>query len=471
MSPKLSVQFDSECLSRRNFLAQASLGIGALALRSLCPDSFAAAGEAGNSAPVMGHAKRLIWLYMDGGISHLDTFDPKPRLITDNGKPFPLKIEATQFDSGGPVLASPWKFQPRGKSGLPISDLFPHLADCADDLAVIRSMTNESAIHAGANYWMNTGWGQMGRPSVGSWVSYGLGTENQNLPGFVVLNGGLFPIGGMDNFKPGFLPARYSPSILDRQDPPLANIVAAHPQRQARQLQLIQQLDHAYAARQGDPDILEAAIKNYELAAKLQTAIPDLLDLSAETASTLQAYGLEAKFEHTPTYGKQCLLARRLVERGVRFVALTLPRVQGDTRWDAHGNLKKNHEEHALTVDQPIAALLKDLKQRGLWNDTLVVFTTEFGRTPFTQGSDGRDHNQLGFSTWLAGGCVKGGTTYGATDEFGYKAVEGRCVVHDLHATVLHIMGLDHTKLTYRFGGRDYRLTDVHGRVIHEIVA
>jgi Protein of unknown function (DUF1501) len=450
-------------LERREFLRQAGLGVGGLAFTTLF-------GRAEAHAP-KPKAKRVIWLYMDGGISHLDTFDPKPKLAEYHGKKFPLKMEATQFDSNGPVLKSPWKTKQHGQSGLWVSELFPHLATHADDLTVLRSMTNESAIHATANYWMHTGWGQMGRPSAGAWVNYGLGSEAQNLPGFVVLNSGLLPIGGVDNYKSGFLPASHGPTFFDRTEPAVPNLKPVDTNRQAAQLAAIADFDRGFALRQGKPDAVESGIKNYELAAKLQTAVPDLLDLSQETVETKKRYGFEDGFEHTRTYGKQCLLARRLVERGVRFVSVTVPRVMADTRWDAHGELKKNHDLHAKMVDQPIAALLTDLKKRGLWDDTLVVFTTEFGRTPFSQGSDGRDHNQYGFSVWLAGGSVKGGMTYGATDEFGYKAIENKLLVHDFHATILHLLGLDHTKLTYRFGGRDYRLTDVHGRVVTDILA
>ncbi|MGL6073784.1 MAG: DUF1501 domain-containing protein [Fimbriiglobus sp.] len=448
-------------LSRRGFLQQAGLGIGGLALASLAQAKphFAA------------KAKRVIWLYMDGGISHLDTFDPKPKLAEYHGKPFPMKIEATQFDSGGPTLKSPWKTKQHGQSGLWISELFPHLAQHADKLAVLRSMTNESAIHATANYWMHTGWGQMGRPSCGAWVNYGLGSEAENLPGFVVLNGGLLPIGGVDNYKSGFLPASHGPTFFDRNDPAVPNIQPAHPARQRQQLDAILELDRSFAKKLGQPDAVESGIRNYELAAKLQTSVPDLLDLAQETQETKKLYGFDSDFEHTRTYARQCLLARRLVERNVRFVSLTVPRVMADTRWDAHGELKKNHDLHAKMVDQPIAGLLTDLARKGLMKDVLVVFTTEFGRTPFTQGTDGRDHNQYGFSSWLAGAGVKGGMTYGATDEFGYKVVEKKLLVHDFHATILHLLGLDHEKLTYRFGGRDYRLTDVHGHVAKEVVA
>ena len=447
--------------NRRQFLQQAAGGVGSLALASLLA----------NAAPHHpAKAKRIIWLYMDGGISHLDTFDPKPQLDKYDGKPFPLPMEATQFDSNGPCLKSPWKTAQHGQSGLWISELFPTLADHADELAVIRSMTNESPIHATANYWMHTGWGQMGRPSCGAWVNYGLGSEAEELPGFVVLNGGLIPIGGIDNYKSGFLPAAHGPTLFERHDPAVPNLQPFDIKRQAKQLAATAEFDRGFSQRLDHQDWIESGMKSYELAARLQTGVPDLLDLSAETAQTQHAYGLDDGYEHVRTYGRECLLARRLVERGVRFVSLTLPRVMGDGRWDAHGGLKTNHELHAKVVDRPIAALLTDLKQRGLWDDVLVVFTTEFGRTPFSQGSDGRDHNQYGFTVWLAGAGVRGGSVYGATDEFGYKVIEKKLLVHDLHATILHLLGLDHAQLTYRFGGRDYRLTDVHGNVVKEIL-
>ncbi len=448
--------------TRREFLRQAALGVGALALATL-------SSQAKPHHPAK--AKRVIWLYMDGGISHLDTFDPKPELTKRHGQPFPLKIEATQFDSDGPCLKSPWKTRQHGQSGLWISELFPHLAKHADELCIIHSMTNEAATHANANYWMHTGWGQAGRPSAPAWVHYALGSEADNLPGFVVLNAGLLPIGGIDNYRSGFLPAAHGPTVFERSDPVVPNLKPADTHKQAKQLAAIAAFDKVFSERLGHADPIETGIKNYELAAKLQTGVPELLDLSQETKQTKAMYGLDDKYEHTRTYAWQCLLARRMVERGVRWVALTVPRVHGDNRWDAHSDLKKNHDDHARMVDKPIAALLTDLKRRGLWDEVLVVFTTEFGRTPFSQGSDGRDHNQFGFSIWLAGGGTKGGLRYGATDEWGYKAVDRKMTIHDFHATLLYLLGLDHEKLTYRFGGRDYRLTDVHGRVAHAIVA
>jgi hypothetical protein len=312
-----------------------------------------------------------------------------------------------------------------------------------------------------------------GRPSMGAWVGYGLGSECQNLPGFVVLNGGLVPPGGLDNFNSGFLPAAYQGSVFKPQGQPVANIRppegAANSQR--RKLDLMRKLDAGVLERTGRDDQIESAVANYELAFKMQSAVPELMELSGETEATRRLYGLDALYDKTRVFGAECLLARRLVERGVRFVELTCPQIGPHDRWDQHGALKKGHEDNARAVDQPIAGLLKDLKSRGLLDSTLVVFAGEFGRTPFAQGTDGRDHNPFGFSVWLAGGGVKGGAVYGATDEYGYKVVEGKCQIHDLHATMLHLLGMDHRKLTFRWGGRDMRLTDVHGNLINEVLA
>jgi hypothetical protein len=416
--------------------------------------------------------KNVIFLYMDGGPSQVDSWDPKPQLDKDNGKPFAMKIEPTQFNNVGKTLASPWKFRKYGESGIPVSDLFPHIAKHVDDLAVIRSMTSNFSEHTNANYFLHTGNGQQGRPSMGSWFGYGLGSECHNLPGFVVLNGGLIPPGGLDNFNSGFLPASYQGSVFTSQNPPVANIrrTEATDALQRSKLDLLKKLDAGVLDRIGHVDQLESAILNYELAYRMQIAVPSLMDLKDETEATRKMYGLDEKTKGTATFGRQCLLARRLVERGVRFIELTCGSVSGD-RWDQHGGLKKGHTGNALAVDQPIGALLADLKQRGLFDHTLVVWSGEFGRTPFAQGSDGRDHNPFGFSLWMAGGGVKGGTIHGATDEYGYKAVENRQEIHDLHATMLHLCGIDHERATFRFGGRDMRLTDVHGHVIKEILA
>ncbi len=409
---------------------------------------------------------------MDGGVSQVDSFDPKPRLTADNGRPFAMKTEPTQFNKNGNTLASPWKFSQYGECGLPVSELFPHIARHADRMAVVRSMTSKFSEHTTANYLLHTGLGQQGRPSVGAWFGYGLGSECQDLPGFVVLNGGLIPPGGIENFGAGFLPASYQGSLFQ----PDKNVVVNIQRREAtaalqeNKLALLRKIDAAGAERLGASDQVESAIANYELAYRMQIGVPRLIDFSDETPATLTAYGLDAPFEPTATFGRQCLVARRLVERGVRFVELTCPKTIGD-RWDQHERLKEGHEENALAVDQPIGALLDDLQQRGLLDETLVVWAGEFGRTPFAQGSEGRDHNPFAFTVWLAGGGTKGGTIYGQTDEFGYKVVENKAEIHDLHATMLHLLGIDHKKLTFRFGGRDMRLTDVYGEVISGILA
>jgi hypothetical protein len=405
----------------------------------------------------------------------VDTFDYKPMLEKYHGKdPHKVfKVEPTQFDNVGRVMASPWKFRQHGKSGLWISDLFPHVAKQADELCVIRSMVSKFPEHTSANYFLHTGSGLQGRPSMGAWTSYGLGSINKNLPGFIVLNGGLIPPGGLDNFNSGFLPAAYQGSVFRAANPPVANIHRLEPTtgRQRTKLDLVNRLDQlsGEATRLHGEDALESAIANQETAYRMQTAVPELMDVSRETKATQQLYGLDAKYGPTQTFGRQCLVARRLVERGARFIELTCPSV-GTDRWDQHGGLRSGHEKNARAVDQGIAALLQDLKARGLLSSTLVVWAGEFGRTPFAQGSDGRDHNPFGFSVWMAGGGVKGGMVHGATDEWGYKVVAKKVDMHDFHATMLHMLGVDHKRLTFRFGGRDMRLTDVHGEVVTDIL-
>ncbi len=477
-------RFSEAPLSRRAMLRQAAGGFGAVALAALaCERSYGAVGGAG-SAPsgaaaglhalrFPAKARNVIFLYMDGGPSQVDTFDPKPRLTKEHGRPFALKMEPTQFNNNGNTLGSPWKFRRFGQCGTPVSELFPRVARCVDDLAVIRSMVSEFSVHTSANYFLHSGNGQQGRPSMGAWTTYGLGSECDNLPGFVVLNGGLIPVGGLDNFSNGFLPATYQGSLLRPQAEPLANIRPSEPrpELQANKLALLRKLDRRAVDRLGHVDPLESAIANYELAFRMQASVPELTDVSGESAATRELYGLNAQYEPTRIYALECLLARRLVERGVRFVELTCPLIRGHDRWDQHSGLKKGHEDNALTVDQPIAALLTDLKVRGLLESTLVVWAGEFGRTPFAQGSDGRDHNPFGFSIWLAGGGIRGGTVYGATDDYGYKAVEGKVTIHDLHATLLFLLGIDHKRLTFRFSGRDMRLTDVYGEVVKEVLA
>jgi hypothetical protein len=468
--------FQPAPISRREMLTRCG-GFGAVALAALLNDVAAARPAAGVPSAVkipqyQAKVRSIIFLYMDGGVSQMDSFDPKPRLDREHGQPFKMKMEATQFNNNGNTLKSPWMFHEYGQSGIPVSDLFPRVAECVDDLAVIRSMTSEFSEHSAANYFLHSGHGMQGRPSMGAWISYGLGNDHANLPDFVVLNGGLVPSGGIDNFGSGFLPATYQGSIFKQRDEPVANIkpLEARPELQQSKLELLKSLDVESAKRLGPVDALESAIANYELASRMQIAVPELMSIDDETSATRQLYGLDAEFEPTRIFARECLVARRLVERGVRFIELTCP-VVGADRWDAHSGLVKNHSENARAVDQPIAGLLKDLKSRGLLDETLVVWTGEFGRTPFAQGSDGRDHNPFGFSLWLAGGGIKGGTIYGATDEYGYKVVENRCDIHDLHATMLHLLGVDHKRLTYRFSGRDFRLTDVYGEVLCDVLA
>lgn len=474
-------RFRSPAFSRREMLRSGSCGFGAVAAAALLARDAARAGVSGGVMPAphhRGRATSVIFLYMDGGVSQVDSFDPKPALERYAGQdPHALfKVDATQFNSIGKVLPSPWKFQAYGQSGIPVSDLFPHLGSVVDDLAVVRSMTSEFPEHTNANYFLHTGSGLQGRPSMGAWTTYGLGSENEELPGYIVINGGLIPPGGLDNFTNGFLPATYQGSIIKPNSTGLANVHPAEKSaaRQLAKLDLAGRLDRGFAARLAAgaamPDALESAIANQELAYRMQTEVPDLLDVSGESVATKRAYGLEAEYQPTRIFGTECLLARRMVERGVRFVELTCPAINAD-RWDQHGKLREGHANNARAVDQPIAALIRDLKDRGMLDSTLVVWSGEFGRTPFAQGADGRDHNPQAFSIWMAGGGVKGGMVTGATDDFGYRVVEKKYMIHDLHATMLHLMGIDHTKLTYRFSGRDMRLTDVYGHVIRDVVA
>ena len=466
-------------MSRRHMLREASLGFGSIALTALLAEkgwagSTGTIRDAVNPSHHRPKARNVIFLYMDGGVSHVDSFDPKPRLRRENGQRFAMKMEPTQFEDNGAVLGNLWDFKKYGQSGLPVSDLFPFIGGRADDLCVIRSMVSNFSEHNAANYFLHCGGGMAGRPSMGAWATYGLGSENRDLPGYVVLDGGLIPSGGVDCFAAGFLPANFQASLLRNQSPALANVqpMEAHARWQQNKLAALRTLDAGTLADLGHPDAVEASIHNAELAYRMQMAVPEATDIEGESEATRRLYGMDSSFEHTRSYGRQCLVARRLVERGVRFIELTCPRAHGTQRWDAHGDLRKNHSLNALAIDQPIAGLLTDLKARGLLDETLVLWSGEFGRTPFAQGGgDGRDHNPFGFSLWLAGGGIRGGMTYGATDDYGYKAVENKVEIHDLHATMLYLLGLDHERLTYRFGGRDYRLTDVHGHVVKAILA
>ena len=476
-------RFQPAPFSRRDLLRRCALGFGGVALQALMHEEAMAAVSSlpsGPLAPRTPHfaprAINVIFLYMDGGPSQVDTFDYKPHLEKYHGRdPREVigELAPTQFDNVGKVLKSQWAFKQRGRSGAWVSDLFPHLADpeVIDEIAFIKSMTSKFSEHTSANYFLHTGSGLQGRPSMGAWLGYGLGTMNRNLPGFVVLNGGLIPPGGLDCFGSGFLPAAYQGSVFLPREQPIANIRPGEPkpELQKNKLRLISQLDQSVLAASGQDPQIEGMIGNYETAFRMQSSVPELTDLTGEPESVKKLYGLDAEYENTRTFGRQCLLARRLVERGVRFIELTCPNGNGD-RWDQHGNLFDGHTKNCKTVDQPIAALIKDLRRTGLLDSTLIVWAGEFGRTPFAQGADGRDHNPFGFTVWMAGGGVKGGVSVGATDEWGYKAVQDRFEMYDLHATMLHLLGIDHTKSTFRFSGRDMRLTDVHGHVIEGIL-
>lgn len=464
-------------INRRQLLSRLSCGFGLTAMQALS----ASAPPARPLPNLRPRAKSVIFCYMSGGFSHVDSFDPKPELTKRAGQPMPVAVQRTQFNNNGTIQPSHWAYKPRGQSGIEVSDLFPHIGECVDDLAIIRSMTAKFSEHAQGNFFMHSGFPFLGYPSAGAWTSYGLGSVAENLPAFVVLKSGdsVAPHGGVGLFSNGFLPAMHQASFINAvAGEAIANIrprEAATLQRQ--RMDFVSSLDRQFAARTSPGDMqVEAAIANAEMAWRMQAAVPELCDIRGESDATKKLYGMEDPDPKTAAYGRQCLLARRLVERGVRFVELSclsynIGGGNAPNPWDQHGAIKDGHGRMAHQVDQPIAGLLRDLKSRGLLDETLVVFAGEFGRTPFSQGSDGRDHNPYGFSLWLAGGGIRGGTVYGATDEFGYHAITDVCTVYDLWATVLHQMGLDHESLTYRFSGRDIRLTDVHGNVLKPILA
>jgi len=468
-------------LPRREWLARASTGFGMAALAGLLagaggrPGAAHAAGSA-----VAPRARRVIFLFMSGGVSQVDSFDPKPLLATRAGQPLPGRIERTQFNNVGQLMPSPWEFRPRGQCGTQVSELFPEIARHADKLAVVRSMTAKFSEHAQGNLFLHTGFPFLGNPAAGAWAVYGLGRESEELPGYVVLKSGDagIPHGGVACFDNGFLPSDTGASLLACDtDPAVRDIRPWEPPGpQRRRLDYVAALNRRFGAAAEAADAVEAAIRTHETAFRMQAAVPALADIAGETAATRAAYGLDCPEPKQAAFARQCLLARRLVERGVRFVELSclaynIGGGNGANPWDHHGEIRKGHEQMARQVDQPIAALLADLADRGLLDETLVVWAGEFGRTPFSQGGSGRDHDPYGFSIWLAGGGVKGGAVLGSTDEFGYRAVEDVVTLYDLWATVLHCLGIDHENLTFRHGGRDMRLTDVHGHVMHKILA
>jgi hypothetical protein len=448
-------------------------GFGSLALAGLLAEEASAAGLGPNPDNPLSvkpphfppRAKRVIFLFMPGGPSQVDTFDPKPRLTRDHGKPSPKLYLGRQRN----LLASPWKFRKYGKAGIEVSDLFPQVGSCIDDICVVRSMVADDVNHPGGCLQMNTGERVSSRPSMGAWITYGLGSENQDLPGFVVVGPGPL-IEGARQYGSSFLPAAYQGTFVSDPDKPIRNLQNSRVtlDRQRRELDALKKLNQLHAQDRSEDSRLSARIESFELAYRMQVEAPDAFAINRESEKTKRLYGIDNKT--TEVFGRQCLLARRLVERGVRFVQL-YHTTGGFQPWDQHSDLQGGHGKNAAATDRPIAGLLQDLKARGLLQDTLVIWGGEFGRTPASEGKDGRDHHPYGFTMWLAGGGVRGGMTYGATDEFGWDAVDKRVHVHDLHATILHLLGLNHKKLTYHYSGRDYRLTDVYGKVVAGIIA
>ncbi len=464
--------------TRRQFLKLTAAGLSAHTISGLI-NSNAIAEQPQPASHHPAKAKSVIFLYMSGGVSHVDSFDPKPLLNKMHGQPMPGKIERTQFDAVGSIQRGYWNAKRYGQSGLEMTDLFPRIAEQADELAIIRSMTANFSEHAQGNFFIHTGFPFLGYPSAGAWVAYGLGPDNAKLPPFVVLRtdkAGI-PHGGISLFGNGFLPANTGGSIFNLSGRNALPDITPGMMReeQQRSLQLIKTLDGGFSERIAAEQAVQDAVNNAEMAFEMQQAVPEVTDIRQETRKVLEEYGVESADLHTAQYARQCLMARRLVEKGVRFIELCCSSVGigaggGANPWDQHGDIERGHGAMARQVDQPIAALIKDLKQRGLLDQTLIIFAGEFGRTPFAQGN-GRDHNPYGFSLWLAGGGTKGGTTHGDTDEFGYRAVEDVATIYDLWATVLHLLGIDHKKLTYRYSGRDIRLTDVHGNVWEDLLA
>jgi hypothetical protein len=484
MSEHHQITANDFILNRRDFLQRTGMGLGmwglasALGVGSAWAD--AAASPVYNSmAPRAPHfpakAQRVLHIFMNGGMSHVDTFDPKPALQTYNGQKLPMEMLTTERPTGA-AFASPFTFKEYGQSGIPVSDLFAKTAECVDDLCVVRSMHADLPNHEPSLLLMNCGEGRLIRPSFGSWVTYGLGTENQNLPGFVALCPSGYPIQESQNWQSGFLPGIFQGTYIDTKDLEPEKLIEHIKNRyvsqgdQRAQLDLLEQLNARHENARGQDDALDARVQSFELAYRMQMEATDAFDINREPQEIREMYG-------DTTQSRQLLVARRLLERGVRFVQVWHGEGQP---WDHHDDLEEGHRKLAEQCDQGIAALLKDLKQRGMLDSTLVLCTGEFGRTPTvelpTPGSNagklnGRDHNHYGFTAWLAGGGVKAGTIYGATDEFGFQAVKDRVHVHDLHATMLHLLGFDHLRLTYRYAGRDFRLTDVHGNVVHGIIA
>ena len=478
MTPRLS-NLNLPVLSRRELLLRSGMGFGTLGLAGVL-DSTGLLGSRARGATIdprplaprppqfRATAQRVVHLFMNGGPSHVDTFDPKPILEKYHGKPLPSGTLRTERKTSG-ALRSPFQFQKYGASGIEVSELFTKTAACIDDLCVIRSMQADVPNHEPSLWLMNCGDGRMPRPSLGSWVTYGLGSENQNLPGFIAMCPGGYPVTATQNWRSAFLPGAYQGTYIDSQHADVQKLVenirnnSQQPDEQRRQLDLIRRLNQQHLESRQQDAQLEARIQSFELAFRMQSEATDAFDITRESQPVRDAYG-------SGVIGRQLLMTRRLLERGVRFIQLYSGNFQP---WDNHDQIEKNHRKLALEWDQPIAAFLTDLKSRGMLDSTLVIWGGEFGRTPVAElpQLSGRDHNHYGFSMWMAGGGVRGGYVHGSTDEFGFAAVENKVHVHDLHATILHLLGFDHERLTYRYAGRDFRLTDVHGQVVRELLA
>ena len=459
-----SRKIDRNAFSRRRLLRTSGFAMGSLAVTAMTPLGLCAApGAMTHSA----RAKRVIFLFMHGGPSHVDTFDYKPRLAKDDGKPLPFDLPPN-LDAVPKLMNGPWKFARRGQSGLWVSDLLPNMAEVADSLCVIRSMHTRGQSHGQAVGMINTGSDNLVRPSVGAWISYALGSGHPDLPAHIAI-GPATAHGGPRNYGAAFLPAIHQATAVGSNGKPGSGTIP-HLKGELtedvldRRIELLQQMNADHARRSGPDREIEGAVEAVDLARRMRSAAPDVFDLERETARTKRSYGMDEK--STKDFGRSCLLARRLIENGVRFVTVSSGQV-----WDQHSKLKSGHEKNAAATDKPVAALIRDLKARGLWEDTLIVWGGEFGRTPVVQGSNGRDHNPQGFSMVLSGGGVRSGFAYGETDEFGYYAKRRRVHMHDLHATMLHLLGIDHKQLTYRYAGRDFRLTDVHGEVVEGVLS
>ena len=484
MSPPTS-ELDMTNWSRRRLLRSAACGFGSLALAGLCSETSA---QDDGSQPVNPlaprppmippRARRVIFIFMQGGPSHVDTFDYKPALAEHDGQQIDFRdarrLAKTGMSGQETVMQSPWKFQQHGESGQWVSELFPHVARHVDDLCFVHSLHTEGVAHGPSTLFLHTGATNLVRPSVGSWITYGLGSENENLPGFITICPSAGN-GGPRNYANSFLPANYQGTAIGRAGQATEDVSFRHirnpkipPQLQQRQFELLQALNRQQRAGAIDADELDAVIHSFELGYRMQQHAPQLMDLSGETAPTLASYGIGE--EATDDFGRQCLLARRMAESGVRYIQISYADNTSNPRWDQHSKIK-DHAIHARASDKPVAGLIADMKARGLLDDTLIWWGGEFGRNPFAQGSDGRDHNPKGFTHFFCGAGVKPGFAYGATDEFGHEAVVDRVHMHDLHATILHLLGLDHERLTYRYAGRDFRLTDIAGRVVDGFLA